>query len=40
MLNLSLCLINEALRPEDVWESGGMAPYFLTSALDGSAKGW
>jgi hypothetical protein len=32
---LSVCLINEALRHEDVWGSGNIAPPFLTSALDG-----
>jgi hypothetical protein len=32
---LSLCLINRALRHEDVWRSGGVAPPFLTLALDG-----
>jgi hypothetical protein len=32
----SLCLINQAKRHEDVCESGGMAPSFLTLALDRS----
>jgi hypothetical protein len=31
----SLCLINWARRHENVWESGVIAPQFLTSALDG-----
>jgi hypothetical protein len=34
-LKLSLCLIKWAPHHEDVWESGGIAPQFLTSALDG-----
>jgi hypothetical protein len=34
-VKLSLCLINYASRHEDVWGSGGKAPPFLTSALDG-----
>jgi hypothetical protein len=29
-VKLSLCLINEALRHEDIWGSGGIAPPFLT----------
>jgi hypothetical protein len=33
---LSLCLINQAPRHEDAWESKGIAPPFLTPALDGS----
>jgi hypothetical protein len=32
---MSLCLINSALWREDIWGSGGIAPPFLTSALDG-----
>jgi hypothetical protein len=32
---LSLCLINQAPRHDDVPGSGGIAPSFLTSALDG-----
>jgi hypothetical protein len=28
------CLINQALRHEVVWRSGGIAPPFLTSTLD------
>jgi hypothetical protein len=32
---MSLCLINEAARHEDVWGSVGIDPPFLTSALDG-----
>jgi hypothetical protein len=28
-LKLSLCLINQALRHEDVWGSGGIDPCFL-----------
>jgi hypothetical protein len=28
-------LDNEALRHEDIWESGGIFPPFLTAALDG-----
>jgi hypothetical protein len=35
-INLSLCLINGAARHEDVWGSRGIAPPFLTSALNGS----
>jgi hypothetical protein len=31
-------LINKAARCEDTWGSGGIAPPFLTSALDGG--GW
>jgi hypothetical protein len=30
------CLITQALCHEDIWESGGIAPSFLTLALDGS----
>jgi hypothetical protein len=37
-LKLSLCLINYALRHENVWGSGGIAPVFLTSALDGASR--
>jgi hypothetical protein len=33
-INLSLCLINEALCHEDVLGSGVIASSFLTSALD------
>jgi hypothetical protein len=33
---LSLCLISSALCHEDMWGSGGIAPPFLTLALDGS----
>jgi hypothetical protein len=33
-MNLFLCLINYALRHEDVWGSGWIAPPFLTSELD------
>jgi hypothetical protein len=36
MAKLSLWIINEAPRHEDVWGSGGIAAPFLTSALDGS----
>jgi hypothetical protein len=32
----SLCLINQAKRHEDAWESGVIAPPFLTLALDRS----
>jgi hypothetical protein len=32
---LSLCLISSALFQEDICGSGGIAPSFLTSALDG-----
>jgi hypothetical protein len=35
-INLSLCLINYASRHEYIWVSGGIAPPFLISALDGS----
>jgi hypothetical protein len=34
----SLFLINYALSREDIWEIGGAAPPFLTSAVDGSGK--
>jgi hypothetical protein len=34
-VKLSLCLLNEVLSHEDVWGSGGIAPPFLISALDG-----
>jgi hypothetical protein len=34
-VKLYLCLMNHALRHKDVWGSGGIAPPFLTSALDG-----
>jgi hypothetical protein len=33
-VKLPLCLINYAPCHEDVWGSGGIAPQFLTSALD------
>jgi hypothetical protein len=33
-IKLSLCLLNQALGHEDVWENGGIDPPFLTSALD------
>jgi hypothetical protein len=33
-LKLFICLIGQALCHEDSWESGGIAPPFLTSALD------
>jgi hypothetical protein len=32
---LSLCLLSQALCHKDIWGSGGIAPPFLTSALDG-----
>jgi hypothetical protein len=32
---LSLCLINQAPRHEDIWGSGGIAPPYFTSILDG-----
>jgi hypothetical protein len=35
-VRLSLCLIEEAPRHEVIWGSGGRAPPFLNSALDGS----
>jgi hypothetical protein len=35
MVNLSQCLINEALFHEHIWTSGVIAPHFLTSALHG-----
>jgi hypothetical protein len=35
MVKLSLRLINEAPRHEDVWGNGGITSLFLTSALDG-----
>jgi hypothetical protein len=34
-VKLSLCLISYALCHEDAWGTGGIAPPFLTSALDG-----
>jgi hypothetical protein len=34
---LYLCLINYVPRHQDVWGIGGIAPSFLTSALDGVA---
>jgi hypothetical protein len=34
-VKLSLCLINYASRHEDVLGSGGIAPTFLTLAIDG-----
>jgi hypothetical protein len=34
-VKLSLCVINEVPRHEDVWGSGGITPPFLTSTLDG-----
>jgi hypothetical protein len=34
-VKLSPCLINLALCHEDIWGSGGIAPSFLTSTLDG-----
>jgi hypothetical protein len=34
-VNLSLCLINQALCYEDLWEDGDVAPPCLTSTLDG-----
>jgi hypothetical protein len=33
-VKLTMCLINLVLSHEDIWESGGIAPPFLTSALD------
>jgi hypothetical protein len=36
---LPLCLFNEALCHEDIRESGGIAPPFLTSALGGPCIG-
>jgi hypothetical protein len=30
-----MCIINETPLPEDVWGTKGIAPPFLTSALDG-----
>jgi hypothetical protein len=37
-VQLSLCLINKAPNHEEIWGSGGMAPPFLTSALDGGGQ--
>jgi hypothetical protein len=34
-IKLSLCLINQAPRHENICGIGGIAPSFLTSALDG-----
>jgi hypothetical protein len=34
-VKFSLYLISQALRHEDIWVSGDVAPSFLTSALDG-----
>jgi hypothetical protein len=36
-VKLSLCLINETARHEDVWGSRGIAPFFI-SVLDGSGQ--
>jgi hypothetical protein len=33
-IKLLLWLINQALRHENIWRSGGIAPPFLVSALD------
>jgi uncharacterized Fe-S cluster-containing MiaB family protein len=33
MVKLSLCLMNYALCHEHIWDSGGIAPPFLTSAV-------
>jgi hypothetical protein len=33
--NMYLCLINQALRHEGIRKSVGIAPLFLTSAIDG-----
>jgi hypothetical protein len=35
-VNLSLGLINYTPRNQDVWDSGGIAPLYLTSSRDGS----
>jgi hypothetical protein len=35
---LSVGLISKVLRREDVWGSGGIAPPFLISALDGGRQ--
>jgi hypothetical protein len=35
---MSLCVINKALRHQDVRENGGIAPSFLTSALYGGER--
>jgi hypothetical protein len=37
-VNLSLCLINQALCYEDIWGNGGTAPPFLTLALYGGKQ--
>jgi hypothetical protein len=37
-VNLSLCLIKQAPYHEDVWESGGIAPPFLTSTRNGGQQ--
>jgi hypothetical protein len=37
-VKLSLCVFNSTLCHEDVWGSGGIAPPFLTSALDGGER--
>jgi hypothetical protein len=37
-VKLSLCSISSALCHEDVWGSGGTAPPFLTSAVDGGER--
>jgi hypothetical protein len=34
-VKVTLCLINYALCHENTWGSGGIAPPFVTSALDG-----
>jgi hypothetical protein len=33
-MKLYLCLVNSALRRQDIWGSGGITPRFLTSTLD------
>jgi hypothetical protein len=34
-VKVSLCLISKALCHENIWAGGGIAPPFLTLALDG-----
>jgi hypothetical protein len=37
-VKLSVCLINEAPHHEDTWGSGGTAPSFFMSALNGGEQ--
>jgi hypothetical protein len=33
--NKIISVLNQVPRHDDIWRSGGIAPYFLTPALDG-----